>query len=373
MVLTAVHVAFILFIIGMGFRHGDARNLTRPADPSRSPGGFFPHGAVGVFNGAAMVYLSYIGYDAVSTMAEEVQRPARDIPVGVSGSVVVVTVLYCLMAASMSMLLPYDAIDPEAPFSGAFKGRERCAWVSNVIGAGASLGILTSLMVAMLGQARYLCVIGRSGVMPAWLARVNPRTATPVNASAFLGVFTAALALFTELDILLNLVCIGTLFVFYMVANAVVYRRYVGGGGGARWPTLAFLLVFSLSALAFTLAWKLAPPEPRGVRAGLLAACAALAVTAVAAFQALVPQARVPELWGVPGMPWVPAASVFLNVFLLGSLDRPSYVRFAIFSAAALLVYVLYSVHASYDAEESGRLDVDGGGGKVQDEACTVV
>jgi amino acid transporter len=110
MVLTAVHVAFILFIIGMGFRHGDARNLTRPADPYRSPGGFFPHGAVGVFNGAAMVYLSYIGYDAVSTMAEEVQRPARDIPVGVSGSVVVVTVLYCLMAASMSMLLPYDAV-----------------------------------------------------------------------------------------------------------------------------------------------------------------------------------------------------------------------------------------------------------------------
>ncbi|XP_066356344.1 cationic amino acid transporter 6, chloroplastic-like isoform X2 [Miscanthus floridulus] len=380
MVLTAVHVAFILFIIGMGFRHGDARNLTRPADPSRSPGGFFPHGAVGVFNGAAMVYLSYIGYDAVSTMAEEVQRPARDIPVGVSGSVVLVTVLYCLMAASMSMLLPYDAIDPEAPFSGAFKGRERCAWVSNVIGAGASLGILTSLMVAMLGQARYLCVIGRSGVMPAWLARVNPRTATPVNASAFLGVFTAALALFTELDILLNLVCIGTLFVFYMVANAVVYRRYAGsvsepaargGGGGARWPTLAFLTVFSLAALAFTLAWKLAPTEPRGVRAGLLAACAALAVAAVATFKALVPQALVPELWGVPGMPWVPAASVFLNVFLLGSLDRPSYVRFAIFSAAALLVYVLYSVHASYDAEESGRLDGDGGG-KVQDEACTV-
>jgi hypothetical protein len=180
-----------------------------------------------------------------------------------------------------------------------------------------------------------------------------------------------------ELDILLNLVCIGTLFVFYMVANAVVYRRYVVSvsepRGGARWPTLAFLTVFSLAALAFTLAWKLAPPEPRGVRAGLLAACAALAVAAVAAFQALVPQARVPELWGVPGMPWVPAASVFLNVFLLGSLDRPSYVRFAIFSAAALLVYVLYSVHASYDAEESGRLDVDGGGGKVLDEACTVV
>ncbi|KAL6906107.1 hypothetical protein ACP4OV_003708 [Aristida adscensionis] len=430
MVLTAVHVAFILFIIAMGFVHGDARNLTRPADPA-SPAGFFPHGAVGVFNGAAMVYLSYIGYDAVSTMAEEVERPARDIPIGVSGSVVVVTALYCLMAASMSMLLPYDAIDPEAPFSGAFKGREGMGWVSNVIGGGASLGILTSLMVAMLGQARYLCVIGRSGVMPAWLARVHPRTATPVNASAFLGkfathdskevafpplasgigapllssmagsvsasdgpailrrragLFTAALALFTELDILLNLVCIGTLFVFYMVANAVVYRRYVGAAGDAplgpvpgsgrrhrgAWPTLAFLLAFSLEAVSFTLVWKLAPHGGAGggVRTVLLAACAVIAVATVAAFQALVPQAHTPELWGVPAMPWVPAASVFLNVFLLGSLDRPSYIRFGVFSAAAVLVYVLYSVHASYDAEESAALD--GRGAKVQDEGYKV-
>ncbi|XP_062183244.1 cationic amino acid transporter 6, chloroplastic-like [Phragmites australis] len=375
MALTAVHVIFILFIIVMGFVHGDARNLTHPADPSH-PGGFFPHGAGGVFNGAAMVYLSYIGYDAVSTMAEEVERPARDIPAGVSGSVVVVTALYCLMAASMSMLLPYDAIDPEAPFSGAFKGREGMGWVSNVIGAGASLGILTSLMVAMLGQARYLCVIGRSGVMPAWLARVHPRTATPVNASAFLGLFTAALALFTELDVLLNLVSIGTLFVFYMVANAVVYRRYVGdsdGGDGQRrdraWPVLAFILAFSLIALSFTLLWQFAPRG--GAKAGLLAGCAAAAVATVAAFQELVPQARAPELWGVPGMPWVPAASVFLNVFLLGSLDRPSYIRFGFFSAVAVLVYVLYSVHASYDAKESGALD-GAGGAKVLDDGCKV-
>ncbi|CAL4989558.1 unnamed protein product [Urochloa decumbens] len=381
LVLTIVHVGFILFVIGMGFKHGDKRNLTRPADPVHNPGGFFPHGAAGVFDGAAAVYLSYIGYDAVSTMAEEVERPATDIPAGVSGSVVVVTALYCLMAASMSMLLPYDAIDPEAPFSGAFMGMKGKAWVSNVIGAGASLGILTSLMVAMLGQARYLCVIGRSGVMPAWLARVNPRTATPVNASAFLGVFTAALALFTDLDVLLNLVSIGTLFVFYMVANAVVYRRYVGDTdiSGAehhhqqqqqRNRARAFLGGFSLLAVSFTAAWQLAPAG--AARSGLLAALAAAAVGAVAAFQALVPQARAPELWGVPGMPWVPAASVFLNVFLLGSLDKPSYVRFGVFSAAAVLVYVLYSVHASHDAAEEGG-GSGGGGAKVQDDdGCKV-
>ncbi|GJN06959.1 hypothetical protein PR202_ga24743 [Eleusine coracana subsp. coracana] len=374
MVLTAVHVAFILFIIVMGFAYGDARNLTHPADPATHPGGFFPHGAGGVFQGAAAVYLSYIGYDAVSTMAEEVEQPVRDIPVGVSGSVAIVTALYCLMAVSMSMLLPYDAMDVDAPFSGAFRDKHGMGWVSNVIGTGASLGILTSLMVAMLGQARYLCVIGRSGVMPAWLAQVHPRTATPVNASASLGALTAALAAFTDLDVLLDLVSIGTLFVFYMVANAVLYRRYAGHDRRrqAAWPAVAFIVGFSLIATCFTLLWHFLPSDDdddggakKKKATGLLAGCGVVAIAAVAAFQATVPRAHTPELWGVPGMPWVPAASVFLNVFLLGALDGASYVRFGVFSAAAVLVYVLYSVHASYDAEEGGGA---GAGAKVLDE-----
>ncbi|XXG88483.1 hypothetical protein AAC387_Pa12g0686 [Persea americana] len=175
MVLTALHLGFIFFIILLGFWRGDWKNMVEPSKP-KSPGGFFPYGVGGVFNGAAMVYLSYIGYDAVSTMAEEVHNPETDIPIGVSGSVVVVTILYCLMAVSMSRLVPYDA-------------------------------------------ARYLCVIGRSNVVPTWFAKVHSKTATPVNASAFLGLFTAAIALFTELDVLLNLVSIGTLFVFYMCAR----------------------------------------------------------------------------------------------------------------------------------------------------------
>lgn len=89
-------------------------------------------------------------------------------------------------------------IDAEAPFSAAFNGRsDGWGWASRVIGVGASFGILTSLLVAMLGQARYMCVIGRSNVVPTWFARVHPRTSTPVNASAFLGMyvcmFTASL------------------------------------------------------------------------------------------------------------------------------------------------------------------------------------
>ena len=97
---------FIIFVIMMGFWKGDVKNFTQPSHP----GGFFPYGASGVFNGAALVYVSYIGYDAVSTLAEEVKNPVTDIPIGVSGSVILVTVLYCLMATSMSMLLPYDLV-----------------------------------------------------------------------------------------------------------------------------------------------------------------------------------------------------------------------------------------------------------------------
>lgn len=109
MALTVLHILFIVFVIVVGFWRGDWKNFTEPGNP-KNAGGFFPFGVSGMFNGAAMVYLSYIGYDAVSTMAEEVGNPVKDIPIGVSGSVILVTVLYCLMAASMSALLPYDMV-----------------------------------------------------------------------------------------------------------------------------------------------------------------------------------------------------------------------------------------------------------------------
>lgn len=226
--------------------------------------------------------------------------------------------------------------------------------MSKLIGGGASFGILTSLMVSMLGQARYMCVIGRSNVVPAWFAKVHPKTSTPVNASVFLGFFTAAIALFTDLDILLDLVSIGTLFVFYMVANAVVYRRYVAIGTTNPWPTLSFLCSFSVTSILFTLIWHFVPSgKLQGIMLGV---CAIIAIALLQLFQWFVPQARKPEFWGVPLMPWLPSMSIFLNIFLLGSLDGPSYVRFVFFSALAVVVYVLYSVHASFDAELNGSL-----------------
>jgi len=142
--------------------------------------------------------------------------------------------------------------------------------------------------------------------------------------------------------------------VFYMVANAVIYRRYVATGTSNPWPTLSFLCSFSFTAMMFTLIWKFVPTG--GAKAGMLSVSGIIAIAILQLFHCMVPQVRKPEFWGVPFMPWIPSISIFLNVFLLGSLDGPSYVRFAFFSAVAVLFYVFYSVHASFDAQGDASL-----------------
>ena len=173
------------------------------------------------------------------------------------------------------------------------------------------------------------------------------------------GVFTAAIALFADLDVLLNFVCIGTLFVFYMVANAVIYRRYVVIGSTNPRPTLSFLCSFSLTAIIFTLIWHFVTPGK--AKTALLTVTAIVAIAISLIFHCVTPQAWKPQHWGVPLMPWIPCASIFLNIFLLGSLDGTSYIRFVFFSILTMLIYVLYSVHSSSDAEEDGSLRVKNG------------
>lgn len=164
------------------------------------------------------------------------------------------------------------------------------------------------------------------------------------------------IALFVDLDVLLNFVCIGTLFVFYMVANAIIYRRYVVIGSTKPQPTLSFLCSFSLTAIIFTLIWHFVTPGR--AKTALLTVTAIVAIVVSLIFNCVVPQSRKPEFWGVPLMPWIPCASIFLNLFLLGSLDGSSYIRFVFFSIIVVLVYVLYGVHSSSDAEGDDSLFV---------------
>ncbi|XP_073111192.1 cationic amino acid transporter 6, chloroplastic-like isoform X2 [Elaeis guineensis] len=340
LVMTVFHVIFFGFIIVAGFCNGSPRNLVKPK-------GLLPFGARGILDGAAIVYFSYIGYDSVSTMAEEIRNPSKSLPIGIAGSVLIVSTLYCLLALALCFMIPYNEISVNASFSSAFQKKVGWKWASKTIGAGASLGIVASLLVAMLGQARYLCVIARARLVPLWFAKVHPSTGTPMNATIFLGLFTASIALFTELEIVLEMISIGTLLVFYLVANALVYRRYVKVGRNRPLPTLLFLLLLTSSSIGFSLSWKL--NEGYWWEMALFGG-ASILVTAF--FHHRVPCNHRPSEWSVPFMPWPAAASIFLNVFLMTALKAKAFVRFAVWSFVITLFYALYGVHSTYHAEE---------------------
>ncbi|KAK7346781.1 hypothetical protein VNO80_21304 [Phaseolus coccineus] len=356
LIMTAFHVIFFGFIIIAGYCNGSAKNFVNPK-------GLAPFGVRGVLDGAAIVYFSYIGYDSASTMAEEVKDPFKNLPIGIVGSVLTTTLLYCLMSVSLCMMVPYNKISEKASFSIAFL-RIGWSWASNLVGAGASLGIVASLLVAMLGQARYLCVIGRARLVPSWLAKVHPSTGTPLNATVFLGICTACIALFTELDIIIELISIGTLLVFYMVANALIYHRYVITGHTPTSHTLLFLFLLSLSALCFSIAWKFKQQWWGLVLFGGFM----IAITAFyqhVVLNATTAQHAQQQHWSVPFMPWPPSMSIFLNVFLITTLKTLSFQRFAIWACLITIFYVLYGVHNTYEAEEIEMGGVSVGGDEV--------
>uniref|UniRef100_M8CND4 Putative cationic amino acid transporter n=1 Tax=Aegilops tauschii TaxID=37682 RepID=M8CND4_AEGTA len=318
----------------------------------------FPAVALILLLTACLCYSS-MGYDPASTMAEEIRDPARALPVGIAGSVLIVSALYCLMSVALCVMLPYTEITESAPFSSAFRDKAGWRWASNVVGAGASIGIVASLLVAMLGQARYLCVIARARLVPAWLAKVHPSTGTPMNATIFLdlgsvhtypGLCTASIALFTELQIVFEMISIGTLLAFYLVANALIYHRYAKVGATRPLHVLLFLLLLTLSSVGFSLSRRIDGKWRWG-----MALFGAMSVAVVAIFHCTAQQgaAGPPSEWTVPLMPWPAAASVFLNVFLMTTLKMRSFQRFGIWSLVITIFYVCYGVHSTYTAEEN--------------------
>ena len=353
---SVVHVVVILFIIIAGLTKANTDNYTP----------FAPFGVRGVFKASSVLFFAYVGFDAVSTMAEETKNPGRDIPIGLVGSMVITTVAYCVLAITLCLMVPYGQVDPDAPYSVAFEA-VGMGWAKYVVAAGALKGMTSVLLVGAVGQARYLTHIARTHMMPPWLAQVNGKTGTPINATVVMLVATAAIAFFTKLDILANLLSISTLFIFMLVAVALLVRRYyvTGETTPAHRNMLVLCLVLIIGSSIGTAAyWGLS-------QHGWIGYCITVPIWMVATISLwyFVPQARSPKLWGVPLVPWLPSASIAINIFLLGSIDQASFGRFGIWTGLLLIYYLLFGLHASYDtAKEMGEKRIQNGTWKKMEE-----
>jgi APA family basic amino acid/polyamine antiporter len=180
---------------------------------------------VGMIAGAAIIFFAYIGFDSVSTHAEEAKNPQRDVPIGIIASLLVCTVLYIAVVAVLTGMVPYDKLSTDAGVSDAFK-QKGMDWAEVIVSLAGVAGITSVLLVMMLSAPRVFLAMARDGLVPRkFFADVHPRFRTPWKSTILIGLFVATLAGFLPIDALLHLTNIGTLFAFIIVCGAVLIMR----------------------------------------------------------------------------------------------------------------------------------------------------
>ncbi|KAI9083748.1 hypothetical protein K1719_034337 [Acacia pycnantha] len=204
----------------------------------------------------------------------------------------------------------------------------------------------TVMLGTVVGQARYLTHISRTHMLPPWFAQVDAKLGTPVNATIMMLIVSAVIAFFTELQILSNLLSISTLFIFMLVAVGLLVRRYYSTGVTTKANQTKFIACLVLilgSSAAISGYWAMSD--------GWIGYAVAVPfwLAGTAGLWLFVPQAKQPKHWGAPLVPLFPSLSIGVNIFLLGSIDKDSYIRFGIWTAFLLVYYVLFGLHASYD------------------------
>jgi len=193
---------------------------------------FAPNGMTGIFSGAAVVFFAYIGFDAVSTTAEEARNPKRDMPIGIIGSLIVCTIIYAIVAAVFTGMIPYPALtrslatEQAEPLTLAMKYVQMPNWMVGVVALGSVIAHTAVLLVFQLGQPRIFFAMSRDGLLPKFFAKVHPKFRTPHVSTIITGVFVAVFAMFTTLESMVDLTNIGTLFAFFLVSVGIIILRF---------------------------------------------------------------------------------------------------------------------------------------------------
>lgn len=245
---------------------------------------FAPNGFAGIWTGASLIFFAYIGFDAISTAAEEAKNPQRDMPRAMIGSLVVTSILYILVTIVLTGLLPWHQLGTAEPLATAFAARGLDI-MAGVIAIAALFATASVLLVFQLGQPRIFFSMARDGLLPNWASRVHPKYRTPHVSTIVTGIFVAFFAAFAPIDAVIELTNIGTLFAFILVSGGVWLLRY------------------------------LEPDRPRPFR--------------------------------TPWVPFVPIAAIVSCGWLMLGLPLTTWIRFGLWMLAGLVIYALFGSRRS--------------------------
>ncbi|XP_075418925.1 high affinity cationic amino acid transporter 1 [Tenrec ecaudatus] len=422
-VFTCVNVLVLGFIIVSGFilAKDSVQNWQLPAEGLRNvsdypclqngtrekgrpdAGGFMPFGLSGVLSGAATCFYAFVGFDCIATTGEEVKNPQKAIPVGIVASLLICFVAYFGVSAALTLMMPYFCLDKDSPLPGAFK---HVGWegAKYAVAVGSLCALSTSLLGSMFPMPRVIYAMAEDGLLFKFLAKINERTKTPITATVVSGAIAAVMAFLFDLKDLVDLMSIGTLLAYSLVAACVLVLRYQ-----PEQPNLVYQMARTTDELdpvdhnelvctsdsqtgflpqaKFSLKGVLSPPNTEPSRiSGLtvniatsliatliiffclvavlgkealaagelwaifLLAGSALLCTVVTAVIWRQPESKTKLSFKVPFLPVLPILSIFVNVYLMMQLDQGTWVRFAVWMLVGFAIYFGYGLWHSEEA-----------------------
>ena len=213
-VIVLINIFIILLFIIVG------ANFINPANYQP----FMPYGWTGVLQGAAMVFFAYIGFDAVSTAAEETKNPQRTLPIGIIGSLIISSILYIAVAAVLNGMVPYNLLNNAAPVTFALE-KVGANWAASIVSFGALFGLTSVLLTSLFGQTRIFYSMSRDGLLPGVFSKIHPDFRSPVLSTIIVGAIASIIAAFLPLSVIIELVNIGTLSAFIFLALSIIILR----------------------------------------------------------------------------------------------------------------------------------------------------
>ncbi|XP_053680346.1 cationic amino acid transporter 2-like [Anopheles nili] len=381
-------IVIVVVLVSVGIKANPANWSIQPTSVPEGvnigAGGFLPYGVAGVMAGAAKCFYGYVGFDCIATTGEEAQNPSRNIPLAIISSLVIIFLSYFGVATVLTMALPYYLQDPVAPFPRLFDylGWQEIKWIVSI---GAIFSLCTNSLGAMFPLPRVLYAMSSDGLIFKQLRAVHPKTKTPLLATILSGVFSGTMAMLFDLHQLIDMMSIGTLLAYTIVAVSVLVLRYEQSTNfivsTQTKSSTVMKQLFNLTCLTTpsSLSSNIVKVSVLiyaivvSVISSILAhgqeylngyhpfVCTLLAASAiVAALLTLIVSCQPAEerqlTFRVPCVPFVPLISIFVNVYLMFQLDAATWIRFLVWLLVGFIIYFSYGIRHSVQGSGSQTL-----------------